>query len=102
MLNSFFIYLINFVILGACLIKLLVYGDSVPKFQSKEAGMFYRHKRQADNFLKKVSLKGYYFRIFKATGTGLKIGDLNNFISKSQHYHPMSTYLPILKIYIEQ
>lgn len=93
MLNSFFIYLINFVILGACLIKLLVYGDSVPKFQSKEAGMFYRHKRQADNFLKKVSLRGYYFRIFK--DTGLKIGDLNYFISKNQNYHPMSTYQTI-------
>ncbi|KAL0839552.1 hypothetical protein ABMA28_016246 [Loxostege sticticalis] len=51
--NTFFIYLINFVILGGCLVKLLVYGDSVPKSQSKEAGLFYKHKKQADEFLKK-------------------------------------------------
>ncbi|RVE45714.1 hypothetical protein evm_009622 [Chilo suppressalis] len=51
--NTFFIYLINFVILGGCLVKLLVYGDSVPKSQSKEAGLFYKHKEQADSFLKK-------------------------------------------------
>lgn len=54
LLNTFFIYLVNFVILGGCLIKLLVYGDSVPKSQSKEAGLFYQHKRQADNFIMKV------------------------------------------------
>lgn len=52
--NTFFIYLINFVILGGCLVKLLVYGDSVPKSQSKEAGLFYKHKKQADEYLKKV------------------------------------------------
>ncbi|CAG9791963.1 unnamed protein product [Diatraea saccharalis] len=51
--NTFFIYLINFLILGGCLVKLLVYGDSVPKSQSKEAGLFYKHKEQADNFIKK-------------------------------------------------
>ncbi|KAL0883896.1 hypothetical protein ABMA27_015966 [Loxostege sticticalis] len=51
--NTFFIYLINFVILGGCLVKLLVYGDSVPKSQSKEAGLFYKHKKQADEYLKK-------------------------------------------------
>lgn len=53
--NTFFIYLVNFVILGGCLVKLLVYGDSVPKSQSKEAGLFYKHKRLAGNNLKKVS-----------------------------------------------
>lgn len=52
--NTFLIYLVNFVILGGCLIKLLVYGDTVPKSQSKEAGLFYKHKREADNYLKKV------------------------------------------------
>lgn len=41
-------------ILGGCLVKLLVYGDSVPKSQSPEAGLFYKHKRLADNYLKKV------------------------------------------------
>ncbi|XP_063823417.1 sterol regulatory element-binding protein 1 isoform X2 [Ostrinia nubilalis] len=51
--NTFFIYLINFVILGGCLVQLLVYGDSVPKSQSKEAGLFYKHKKQADEYLKK-------------------------------------------------
>lgn len=56
MFNTFFIYLINFVILGGCLVKLLVYGDSVPKSQSKEAGLFYQHKKQADEYLKKVSI----------------------------------------------
>ncbi|CAB3224915.1 unnamed protein product [Arctia plantaginis] len=54
--TTFFIYFINFFILGGCLVKLLVYGDSVPKSQSKEAGLFYKHKRQADNFLKKGDL----------------------------------------------
>ncbi|XP_026747103.1 sterol regulatory element-binding protein 1 [Trichoplusia ni] len=54
--SMFFIYLINFFILGGCLIKLLVYGDSVPKSQSKEAGLFYKHKRQAENYLKKDDL----------------------------------------------
>ncbi|KAJ8726980.1 hypothetical protein PYW08_015377 [Mythimna loreyi] len=53
LLSTFFIYFINFFVLGGCLIKLLVYGDSVPKSQSKEAGLFYKHKRNADNFLKK-------------------------------------------------
>lgn len=52
--NIFLIYLVNFVILGGCYIKLLVYGDSVPKTQSKEAGLFYQHKKQADSYLKKV------------------------------------------------
>ncbi|CAH2063297.1 unnamed protein product, partial [Iphiclides podalirius] len=54
--NTFFIYLINICVLGLCLIKLLVYGDSVPKSQSKEAGLFYSHKRQAENYLKKSDL----------------------------------------------
>lgn len=53
--NAFFIYLINFIILGGCLIKMLVYGDSVPKSQSKEAGLFYKHKKLAENYLKKVT-----------------------------------------------
>lgn len=51
--NMFIIYIVNFVILGGCLIKLLVYGDSVPNSQSREAGLFYKHKREADNYLKK-------------------------------------------------
>ncbi|XP_026765140.2 sterol regulatory element-binding protein 1 isoform X2 [Galleria mellonella] len=55
--NTILIYLINFIILGGCLVKLLVYGDSVPKSQSKEAGLFYKHKRQAENFLKKGNLE---------------------------------------------
>ncbi|XP_063892625.1 sterol regulatory element-binding protein 1 [Helicoverpa armigera] len=55
--STFFIYMINFLVLGGCLIKLLVYGDSVPKSQSKEAGLFYKHKRQADNFIKKGDLE---------------------------------------------
>ncbi|XP_072941541.1 uncharacterized protein SREBP [Epargyreus clarus] len=55
--QTFLIYLINFIVLGGCLIKLLVYGDSVPKSQSKEAGLFYKHKRQADNCLKKNDLE---------------------------------------------
>ncbi|CAG4964691.1 unnamed protein product [Parnassius apollo] len=54
--NTSLIYLVNFIILGLCLIKLLVYGDSVPKSQSKEAGLFYTHKRQAENYLKKGDL----------------------------------------------
>ncbi|CAK1578345.1 unnamed protein product [Parnassius mnemosyne] len=54
--NKSLIYLVNFIILGLCLIKLLVYGDSVPKSQSKEAGLFYTHKRQAENYLKKGDL----------------------------------------------
>lgn len=54
--TTFFIYFLNFIVLGGCLVKLLVYGDSVPKSQSKEAGIFYKHKRQADNFLKKGDL----------------------------------------------
>lgn len=58
--NTFLIYLVNFVILGGCLIKLLVYGDSVPKSQSKEAGLFYKHKRLADNYLKKVNYFFFY------------------------------------------
>lgn len=52
--NSFFLYMINVLVLGGCLVKLLVYGDSVPKSQSKEAGLFYKHKRQADQHLQKV------------------------------------------------
>ncbi|CAH4033444.1 unnamed protein product [Pieris brassicae] len=54
--NMFLIYLVNFVILGGCYVKLLVYGDSVPKPQSKEANLFYEHKVQADNYLKKGEL----------------------------------------------
>ncbi|XP_045492625.1 sterol regulatory element-binding protein 1 isoform X1 [Colias croceus] len=54
--NIFLIYLVNFILLSGCLIKLLVYGDSVPKSQSKEAGLFYKHKRLADNHLKKGDL----------------------------------------------
>ncbi|CAK1551782.1 unnamed protein product [Leptosia nina] len=54
--NIFLIYLVNFVILGGCYVKLLVYGDSVPEKQSKEASLFYEHKSQADNYLKKGDL----------------------------------------------
>lgn len=57
--NTFMIYLVNFLILGGCLVKLLVYGDSVPKSQSHDAGLFYKHKRQADNFLKKVTATSF-------------------------------------------
>ncbi|KAJ2950656.1 hypothetical protein O0L34_g8913 [Tuta absoluta] len=55
--NTFIIYLVNMVMLGGCLVKMLVYGDSVPKSQSHEAGLFYKHKRQADTFLKKGDLQ---------------------------------------------
>ncbi|VVC92076.1 unnamed protein product [Leptidea sinapis] len=54
--NMFLIYIVNFILLGGCLVKLLVYGDSVPRPQSNEAGLFYKHKRQADNYLKKGDL----------------------------------------------
>ncbi|XP_039745812.1 sterol regulatory element-binding protein 1 isoform X1 [Pararge aegeria] len=64
--NTFLIYLVNFVILGGCLIKLLVYGDSVPKSQSKEAGIFYKHKRQADNYLKKDDLTNARLELHRA------------------------------------
>lgn len=64
--NTFLIYLVNFVILGGCLIKLLVYGDSVPKSQSKEAGLFYKHKRLADNYLKKKDLTNARLELHQA------------------------------------
>ncbi|XP_034825485.1 sterol regulatory element-binding protein 1 [Maniola hyperantus] len=64
--NTFIIYLVNFVILGGCLIKLLVYGDSVPKSQSTEAGLFYKHKRQADNYLKKDDLANARLELHRA------------------------------------
>ncbi|XP_068627585.1 sterol regulatory element-binding protein 1 [Battus philenor] len=51
--NTLLIYFVNLSLLGLCLIKLLVYGDSVPKSQSKEAGLFYTHKRKAETYLKK-------------------------------------------------
>ncbi|XP_059060154.1 sterol regulatory element-binding protein 1 [Achroia grisella] len=75
--NTFFIYLINFIILGGCLVKLLVYGDSVPKSQSKEAGLFYKHKRLADNFLKKGNLdnaKLEYHRSLAVCGKSVQSG----------------------------
>lgn len=53
-MSSFFIYMVNFIIFGCCFVKMLVYGDTVPKSQSKEAGLFYKHKRQAEHYLKKV------------------------------------------------
>lgn len=55
-ISTFLMYIIKFVIVVGCLIKMLVYGDSVPKPQSKEAGLFYKHKRQAENHLKKVCI----------------------------------------------
>lgn len=64
--NTFFIYLVNFVILGGCLVKLLVYGDSVPKSQSKEAGLFYKHKRLAGNNLKKGDLNNTRLELHRA------------------------------------
>ncbi|XP_052737960.1 sterol regulatory element-binding protein 1 [Bicyclus anynana] len=64
--NTFIIYVINFIILGGCLIKLLVYGDSVPKPQSKEAETFYKHKRQADNYLKKDDLPNARLELHRA------------------------------------
>ncbi|XP_061706431.1 LOW QUALITY PROTEIN: sterol regulatory element-binding protein 1 [Cydia pomonella] len=65
-LNMFLIYFINILILGGCLIKLLVYGDSVPKSQSKEAGLFYQHKRQADNFIMKNDLANARLELHRA------------------------------------
>ncbi|XP_041972661.1 sterol regulatory element-binding protein 1 [Aricia agestis] len=56
MFNTFIIYFINTLILSGCLIKLLVYGDSVPKFDSKEAKQFKEHKANAEQFLKKGDL----------------------------------------------
>ncbi|XP_013175272.1 PREDICTED: sterol regulatory element-binding protein 1 [Papilio xuthus] len=64
--NNFFIYLLNFAVLALCLIKLLVYGDSVPKSQSKEAGLFYNHKHQADNYLKKGDLSNGRLELHRA------------------------------------
>ncbi|XP_053599757.1 sterol regulatory element-binding protein 1 [Plodia interpunctella] len=64
--NTFFIYLVNFIILGGCLVKLLVYGDSVPKSQSKEAGLFYKHKQQAENFLKKDDITNAQLELHRA------------------------------------
>ncbi|XP_048481030.1 sterol regulatory element-binding protein 1 [Plutella xylostella] len=75
--NTFFISMINFIVLGGCLIKLLVYGDTVPKFQSKEAGVFYKHKRQGDNFMKRndpANARLEYHRALAACGAGVRGG----------------------------
>ncbi|XP_047545572.1 sterol regulatory element-binding protein 1 isoform X2 [Vanessa atalanta] len=64
--NTLLIYLVNFFVLGGCLIKLLVYGDSVPKSQSKEAGLFYKHKRQAHDYMKKKDLTNARLELHRA------------------------------------
>ncbi|KAG6463290.1 hypothetical protein O3G_MSEX013788 [Manduca sexta] len=67
--HMFFIYMINFLVLGGCLVKLLVYGDSVMKSQSKGAELFYKHKRQADNYLKKGDLMNARVELHRSLAT---------------------------------
>lgn len=51
-ISSSYIWLLNTVIFFACLIKLLVYGDSsVPIKSSKASVNFWRHRKQADVYI---------------------------------------------------
>ena len=52
--SSLFLWMVNFIILLGCLIKLFVYGDPVLPAKSKESVTFWRHRRQADFDLSKV------------------------------------------------
>ncbi|XP_069702898.1 sterol regulatory element-binding protein 1 [Periplaneta americana] len=54
--SSVFLWIFNFIILGGCLIKMLVYGDPIVPSRSKESVAFWRHRKQADFDLSKGDL----------------------------------------------
>ncbi|XP_072385762.1 sterol regulatory element-binding protein 1 [Diabrotica undecimpunctata] len=51
--STLILWMVNFVILGFCLVKMFVYGDPMIPSKSKESQNFWRHRRQANVFLKK-------------------------------------------------
>lgn len=54
--SSLCLGLLNLFILIGCLIKIFVYGDPVLASKSKASVMFWRHRKQADFEITKVSL----------------------------------------------
>lgn len=53
---SLLLWLVNCLILGFCMVKMFVYGDPVLPSKSKESLNFWRHRKQADDYLSKVHL----------------------------------------------
>ncbi|KAG5883119.1 hypothetical protein JTB14_011522 [Gonioctena quinquepunctata] len=56
--SSVLLWLLNIVILAFCLVKMFVYGDPVIPEKSKESQIYWRHRSQADLFLKKGDKMG--------------------------------------------
>lgn len=50
--SSLMLWIINLMIFVFCLIKMFVYGDPIISSSSKEAQKFWRHRRQADIYIK--------------------------------------------------
>lgn len=51
-----FLWTLNFLILGACLVKMLVYGDPIIASKSVQANNFWHHKRKAEHYIDKVRI----------------------------------------------
>lgn len=63
--TSALLWIVNCLILGFCMVKMFVYGDPVLPSKSKESLNFWRHRRQADDYLSKVatSYKSLSFKL---------------------------------------
>nr|XP_023025078.1 sterol regulatory element-binding protein 1 [Leptinotarsa decemlineata] len=56
--SSFLLWLVNFAIFAFCLVKMFVYGDPIIPEKSKESQIYWRHRSQANLFLKKGDKTG--------------------------------------------
>ena len=50
--SSLMLWCINLLILGFCLVKMFVYGDPVISSTSKESQKFWRHRAQANHYIR--------------------------------------------------
>ncbi|KAK9701536.1 Helix-loop-helix DNA-binding domain [Popillia japonica] len=57
-ISTLFLWAMNFLVLGFCLVKMFVYGDPILPTKSKESQNFWRHRRQADINLSKGDVSG--------------------------------------------
>ncbi|CAG9819718.1 unnamed protein product [Phaedon cochleariae] len=73
-ISTLMLWLLNIFILCFCLVKMFVYGDPIIPEKSKESQTFWRHRRQADTFLKegdKIGAKQELLRCLQTFGITL-------------------------------
>lgn len=82
--STLILWLMNLMVLGFCLVKMFVYGDPIVPSKSKEAQIFWKHRRQCDFYLGNGDTQGAkqeLKRCLQTFGVTLPTGRLDIFMA---------------------